>query len=60
MPDDFIHYAQPRSPTLRECARLQTFLTIISSQVSGLQEELGELGCLLKIIILESYQSLLK
>ncbi len=25
MPDDFIHYAQPRSPTLRECARLQTF-----------------------------------
>ena len=25
MPDDFIHYSQPRAPTLRECARIQTF-----------------------------------
>jgi len=25
LPDDFVHYAQPRSPTVREWARLQTF-----------------------------------
>jgi len=25
MPDDFVHYEQPRSLTVRECARLQTF-----------------------------------
>lgn len=25
MPDDLIHYSQPRSLTVRECARLQTF-----------------------------------
>jgi len=25
MPDDYVHYAQPRSLTVRECARLQTF-----------------------------------
>ena len=25
MPDDYVHYSQPRSPTLRECARFQTF-----------------------------------
>tara|TARA_Y200000002_G_C22688209_1_gene666876 strand:+ start:5635 stop:6885 length:1251 start_codon:yes stop_codon:yes gene_type:complete len=24
-PDDFIHYSKPRIPTVRECARLQTF-----------------------------------
>ena len=25
MPDDFVHYSQARSPTVREWARLQTF-----------------------------------
>ncbi len=25
MPDDYIHFLQPRAPTLRECARIQTF-----------------------------------
>ena len=25
MPDDFIHYEQARAPSVRECARIQTF-----------------------------------
>lgn len=25
LPDDFVHYAQARTPTVRECARMQTF-----------------------------------
>ena len=25
LPDDFVHYAQDRTPTVRECARMQTF-----------------------------------
>lgn len=25
LPDDFVHYEQPRTPTVRECARIQTF-----------------------------------
>ena len=25
IPDDFIHYSEPRVMTVRECARLQTF-----------------------------------
>ena len=25
LPDDFIHYKQARTPTVRECARMQTF-----------------------------------
>ena len=25
LPDDYVHFEQPRAPTLRECARIQTF-----------------------------------
>ena len=25
LPDDFVHYSQARTPTVRECARMQTF-----------------------------------
>jgi len=25
LPDDYVHFEQPRAPTLRECARMQTF-----------------------------------
>lgn len=25
LPDDYVHYSQARTPTVRECARMQTF-----------------------------------
>ena len=38
MPDDFIHYLQPRAPTVRECARMQTFpdwYTFVGKRTTG-------------------------
>ena len=44
LPDDYVHYNQPRSLTVREWARLQTFPIIINFLEKELLVACGVLG----------------